>query len=209
VYLVGFDPGGRKAFGWAVVAYATSTPELVASGTCSGARMAFEAVRSACGCESPSGIGTDAPLYWVLDGDRRADSEVRRCLMEAVGAKASAGTVGAINSLRGACLVEGVQVTRLACRHWPQARVTEAHPKALMRVDEGARDFASRFFGQGSSDHERDAAVAAYAAHKMLLGEPGWIDLVKHDSEPFFPGGMSLEYWFPAGSPGSIEPRAL
>ena len=209
MYLVGFDPGGRKAFGWAVIAYSTATLELVASGTCSGARSAFEAARSACGGETPSGVGTDAPLYWVLDGDRRADKEVRRCVIEAKGARAAAGTVGAINSLTGACLVEGIQVTRLARVHWPHARITEAHPKALMRVDRAAHDFASRLFGQGSSDHERDAAVAAYAAHKMLAGEPGWIDLVQRDAEPLFPGGARLEYWFPAGSPASLEPQAL
>lgn len=209
MYLVGFDPGGKKAFGWAVIACLTSTLEVVASGTRSCASEAFAAAKSACGSESPSGVGTDAPLYWVLNGDRKADQKVRRCLIEKIGARAAAGTVGAINSLSGACLVEGVQVTRLARRHWPQARITEAHPKALMRVDKGAQDFALRFFGHGSSDHERDAAVAAYAVHKMLLGEPGWIDLVKYDLEPFFPGGSRLEYWFPVDSADSFEHRAL
>jgi len=207
MYLVGFDPGGRKAFGWAVIAYATSTPELVASGTCSGARAAFDAARSACGCETPSAVGTDAPLYWVMGGDRKADREVRRCLREAIGARAASGTVGAINSLSGACLVEGVQVTRLARLHWPHARITEAHPKALMRMDKETRDFASRFFNQGSSDHERDAAVAAYAAHKMLVGEPGWINLVELDPEPFFPGGSGLcpRKWCKSSTPARRE----
>lgn len=43
MYLVGFDPGGEDAFGWAVVRDSEGRLELVAGGTCTGAPSALEA----------------------------------------------------------------------------------------------------------------------------------------------------------------------
>jgi predicted nuclease with RNAse H fold len=190
---VGFDPGGIKAFGWAVLEDGASGLDLVASGTCSSALNALNEAQEACG-EVPAGFATDAPLFWVDAGDRKADAIVRTLVCSL---KGQSGTVSHVNSLRGACLVQGVQVTRLACNRWPPAKVTEAHPKALLRVEEGARSFLKRINISASKDHEKDAALAAYAAAAFVNQTDGWHDLSLQEADPFFPGGTKVAYWFP------------
>lgn len=190
---VGFDPGGEKAFGWAVVLATPSGLELVGAGTCSSAP---EAVRAAHQVSEivPAAFATDAPLFWVASGDRQADSVVRKLVCSAGG---HSGTVSHVNSLRGACLVQGVQVTRLATARWPSAKVTEAHPKALLLLDQGARDFLGKIAGAVKTEHERDSAIAAYTAAAFVNQTEGWHDLSQQDRDPFFPGGSNAAYWFP------------
>lgn len=77
MYLVGFDPGGKNAFGWAVVAAADNRLKIVAADTCTGAHCALEAAASALP-STPTAVGVDAPLFWVTNGDRYADSFVRK-----------------------------------------------------------------------------------------------------------------------------------
>ena len=190
-HIVGFDPGGKNAFGWSVLAATGCDISLVASGTCSGAPEALSAVRDAIPI-APIAFGTDAPLFWVQAGDRLADKFVRNMVCDAGG---QSGTVSHVNSLRGACLVQGVLVTRLAAELWPGAKVTEAHPKALLAASQAARDFSIKCSVR--TEHERDAALAAYAAFAFISQTDGWQDLVPMEISPFFPGGKAVAYWFP------------
>jgi predicted nuclease with RNAse H fold len=192
-YFIGFDPGGEKAFGWAVLRAAGNITELIKSGTCSNAQTASEAARIYA-TTVPIAIAIDAPLFWVNGGDRKADATVRKMVCAEGG---SSGTVSHVNSLRGACLVQGILVTKLATDSWPNALVTEAHPKALLRVSSAARDFASSVSKRTSNEHERDAAIAAYTACAFAERREGWHDISLLETNPFFPAGTPASYWFP------------
>jgi len=136
---IGFDPGGKKAFGWAVVETTPRGLRLVAGGEVTGALTAL-ATASEASVELPAAIGIDAPLFWVFDGDRNADLQVRALVC---GAGGQSGTVSHVNSLRGACLVQGVLVARLSRERWPEVPITESHPKALRQLSAAAREFIS------------------------------------------------------------------
>jgi hypothetical protein len=108
------------------------------------------------------------------------------------------GTVSHVNSLLGACLVQGVLVADMAAREWPRAQVTEAHPKALLRVCRLADDeFCRGLNGQFATEHERDAAIAALTASECIVRSDDWGDLVLKDKDQWFPIGKPVAYWFP------------
>ena len=73
------------------------------------------------------------------------------------------------NSLRGAALIGGALLASRVRQEFPGARITESHPKALLRalkVDETS--FATRFEipTAWSNEHERDASIAAVCARE-------------------------------------------
>ena len=191
-YFIGFDPGGNNAFGWAVLWVQGNAIELIKSGTCNNAQTALEAARIH--AAAPMAVAIDAPLFWVSAGDRVADANVRKMVCTEGG---SSGTVSHVNSLRGACLVQGILVTKLAINAWPTALVTEAHPKALLRISGAARQFAEAISRQAANEHERDAAIAAYTACAFSDRREGWHDISLLESNPFFPAGTPVSYWFP------------
>jgi hypothetical protein len=191
--VAGFDPGGANAFGWAVLSGTCAEPTLIAGGVVTGARNAV-AQASLHLLHAPAAVGIDAPLFWSPNGDRRADAYVRTCVCAAGG---RGGTVGHVNSLKGACLVEGAIAARAAQTAWPAARVTEAHPKALVLVSPAARAFAGRAELQGEGHHLRDAALGAFTALAMLEGAAGWQDLAAQEPDPLWPLAVEAAYWFP------------
>jgi hypothetical protein len=188
---VGLDPGGENAFGWAVLECNERACRLVASGTATGVPSVFRSVRQVL-TYGPVAVGIDAPLFWVPEGDRRADQVVRRMVC---GAGGSSGTVSHVNSLRGACLVQGILAALEAHKHWPTAQLTESHPKALLLASAEAGTFAERL--NLSVEHERDAALAAFSANALVERTEHWHDLVKLDDNAIFPGGKPVAYWFP------------
>lgn len=192
--VLGFDPGGVDRFGWAMLHVADAGALVsIKTGVVSTAPDAVrEAGRSA--SSAPAGVGIDAPLFWVQHGDRHADSHIRKRVVAAGG---QSGTVSSVNSLRGACLVQGVLTARLVAASWPNAIVTEAHPKALLRLHADARRFADEHVSSDHQDHERDAALAAFSAWAAVIRRHGWRDLVLAESDPFFPSGKEVSYWFP------------
>lgn len=190
---VGFDPGGVSAFGWAVVEATKNGLRFVSGGVVTGAPAALAQSASLL-LEAPAAVGIDAPLFWVYEGDRNADSQVRALVC---GAGGQSGTVSHVNSLRGACLVQGVLAAKLSRDQWPTARITEAHPKALLRVSAAARAFVSAPEIHAIGEHVRDAALGAYAAHAYVTQARGWHDLLVQERAPFFPGGTEVAYWFP------------
>ena len=143
---------------------------------------------------APAGIGIDAPLFWMQQGDRRADSHIRKRVVTAGG---QPGTVSSVNSLRGACLVQGILTVRLVAASWPSAMITEAHPKALLRLHAEAKSFVAKYLPLGHQEHARDAALAAFAAWAAVVTRQGWRNLVLEEADPFFPGGKEVSYWFP------------
>jgi hypothetical protein len=193
--LIGFDPGGQKAFGWAVLDITSDSPLSLRTGVVSSVPQAIAEVKPDPNCPVV-GIGIDAPLFWVPAGDRKADAYVRKRVIAAGG---SSGTVSSINSLQGACLAQGILAARAAAATWPEALITEAHPKALLRLHGAAQEFVEKHVPCSTVEHERDAALAAFAAWCAVVKRPEWQNLVRLEEELFFPGGNAVDYWFPSG----------
>jgi hypothetical protein len=194
VVLLGFDPGGINSFGWAML-HLDEAGEFVRLITGVASNVP-DAVRNAgqSAASVPAGVGIDAPLFWVEEGGRRADSHVRNRVVAAGG---HAGTVSSVNSLRGACLVQGILTARLVAALWPSAVVTEAHPKALLRLYAEADCFVTKHLQPICEEHERDATLAAVAAWAAVTAHSSWCNRVLTEVAPFFPGGREVSYWFP------------
>ena len=209
---VGLDPGGDGQFGWCVVAGSGWPLSLVQSGCASDAAAA---VRSVLGVLGPSpeiqGVGIDSPLFWTPSGTRRGDCTVREAIKEA-GAPNAGGTVQHVNSLRGACLAQGVVAAHLLRQAIPGVRITEAHPKALLwlikvasidrRVLHVTMGHLAEFITcdvAELSEHERDAALGALSACAMVSAASGWRDIALEEKDSFVPV-PPVEYWMPVAT---------
>lgn len=191
VYL-GFDPGGESAFGWCVAADAPQLPLLrMSSGVTSGSVAAVARALSAVSPgEAVLAVGIDAPLVWSRDGTRRSDEWLRKAIRRG-GAPYTSGTVQAINSLRGACLVEGI-LAALEIRELRGAiPISESHPKALRWLCSEAWDAA------GPSEHERDALVGTYSAWAVVHKPAGWSDLYLMSERSFSLVPPPIHYFMP------------
>ena len=147
------------------------------------------------------GVGIDAPLFWGRGGNRQVDDMVRN----AVAAKEhryASGTVQQVNALRGAAVVQGPLLAAILHREFPSARITEAHPKALIWLL-GRKPLEGLLLSTGQkapakpNEDERDAYIAAVAAWKMLTTAPGWRDLYRDEPNPVQPFGTPVSYWMP------------
>ncbi|MEO1188549.1 MAG: DUF429 domain-containing protein [Pseudomonadota bacterium] len=157
---IGVDPGGRKNFGVALL----RSDQPVKTTCVSCAAEALSLIN-----ECPAGIGIDAPMWWSAgpSGDRRADQWIRQTY------SMSGGQVQASNSLRGAALVQGALFADGIRLRYPAVGITEVHPKAVLRALSITDDKLLETFGltgEISSDHERDAIVAAIAAREGFSG---------------------------------------
>jgi hypothetical protein len=208
--ILGLDPGGLGKFGWCVAeALGNGRIRLRESGTADHATQAIErASQHVAKSEQLSAAGIDSPLFWVASGDRRVDQLVRAA-MKGLGATNVHGTVQQVNSLRGACLVQGVMAARLLRVRTPQIRLTESHPKALLwlirvaskqrRVIDVRMENLVEFIEcevTNLSEDERDAALGAVGASAMLLALDGWKDLSTDEDGTFAPVPR-VEYWMP------------
>src|SRR2546422_9743690 len=206
---VGFDPGGAEQFGWCVVEGATRPLSLVRSGCASDAVAAVDAVlRGVGGPSRIDGVGIASPLFWAPSGRRRVDWIVREAI-KSLGAPNAGGTVQQVNSLRGACITQGVVAAHLLRRAVSGVRITEAHPKALLwlinvasadrRVLDVSMEHLAEFIScqvAGLSEHERDAALGAVAAWAMVSVAAGWRDIAVEDPDAVVPV-PPVEYWMP------------
>ncbi len=208
--LLGFDPGGMPSSGGAL----PKSLHPVSYGYVHRAPAAMQRLQSDLPSEKADGLGKieaagiDSPLFWVPNGDRKADRTVRSAL-KAKGAKNASGTVAHVNSLRGACLIQGIMTAHLLRKHIPQIRITESHPKALLwhlqiatsehPVSEvklqSLRDLIECKV-ESICDHERDAALGAVAALAMCEERTGWRDLFLQEIGGFAPV-PPVEYWMP------------
>jgi hypothetical protein len=130
---VGLDPGGSGKFGWAIVGDGSSLPlPVLASGVAGEARSAVaRAISAVPAGEVVVAAGIDAPLIWARQGSRACDTVVRDAIRLA-GAPNAQGTVQSPNSLRGACVVQGVLAGLELRERFPKLPITESHPKALL-----------------------------------------------------------------------------
>lgn len=209
--LLGFDPGGEDGFGWCLVNDTPTLPLMVrTTGVVDNARSAVDTVMAQVkNGEQVMAVGIDAPLFWVAAGDRNVDRIVRDEL-RSLAAPSPGGTVQAVNSLRGACVVQGMLAGLLLRAVLPEVLITESHPKALLwqlRLANRNRHPAgislpslSQFSvsaAAGLTDHERDAAIGALCAWAMLHKPKGWRELYVEEQAPYSPVTAPLGYWMP------------
>jgi hypothetical protein len=104
-------------------------------------------------------------------------------------------------------------------RQFPTIRLTEAHPKALLwllrlaRKDRRAADVTINDLAplvqhesRHLNEHERDAAIGALSALRMLQGAPGWRDIALDETGAFAPI-TPVEYWMPiTATPANLQP---
>ena len=204
--VLGFDPGGQKSFGWAVCESIAGRLRVRKTGLTSNA---VEAVTAVLPDSRVVAAGIDAPMFWGQTGSRTADDLVRKALAQR-GHPNAPGTVQSVNSLWGACLVQGVLLGKMLHQHCPDAAITEAHPKALLWLLEIAtpvrpeRNVTLQDLSElvdvteaKVSDHERDAVLAALAAWSMWRGSSDWRNLYEDEPDPVQPFGTPVSYWMP------------
>lgn len=205
---LGFDPGGEQQFGWAVVANAPVPPLTIrASGLASNAAEAVSHALAIAGTQLPIlGAGIDSPLFWRYDGDREADLQVRAAIM-AKGAPSP--TVQHVNSLRGACLVQGALTASLLRARLPSLPLTESHPKALLwlldllshsnRAISHEQQLARWLVGSPTppTEHQKDAALGGLTAWAMHHKARGWVDLFPAEPPSLIPFPGPVAYWMP------------
>ena len=189
---IGLDPGGKSAFGWCVtVDSATLHLRTLASGAEDEARAATDQALS---CVPPGepvlGVGIDAPLIWSW-GRRRAVDEIVRSAIRNAGAPHPAGTVQSVNSLRGACLVQGLLGAIALRRHYPSIPVVESHPKALLWMMSDAQTV------RGNSEHERDAILCTFSAWAAIHKPQRWSDLYEKERQWYSPLEPPIHYLMP------------
>jgi predicted nuclease with RNAse H fold len=216
--LLGFDPGGAHQFGWCVSERKSEAGlKLLHSGVADNARGAVHAaLESIKDLKDVAAAGIDSPLYWPMDGARMADVLIRQ-IMRRRGARNVGGTVQSLNSLRGACVAQGIIAARLLRDRIPSIRITETHPKALLWLIEVANEHRCISEVQMSQlnelmtckatlscEHQRDAVLGSIAAQAMVRSQRGWRDLFLNEGESFVPVSP-VEYWMPVANSTSIE----
>jgi predicted nuclease with RNAse H fold len=164
----GADPGGENNFGIAVL-YEDGKYKT----RCVG--CVDEAMEWICEIGRPNGVGIDCPLWWSSGqgGGRKADQWIRK------EGRISSGTVQSANSLQGAVLVQGMMLAVRLRNRYRGILITEAHPKAVLRflrlpLDLEKWDEVQKHFklkgSAPSSEHERDAVLAAVAIREGVRG---------------------------------------
>ena len=204
---IGFDPGGAGAFGWCVLTGNKAPLQLVARGVSNHASAAVQSAINAVDGKQVVAAGIDAPLFWQSQGDRQVDARVRERIVQ-LGARG--GTVNSVNSMRGACLVQGMMAAILLRVGHENVMITESHPKALLWLLGHAIpgnpplqiplcNLKDLVMGDtdGATDHERDAALGAYSAFAMTMRFAGWENLYSHECNPITPLTPVPGYWMP------------
>jgi hypothetical protein len=118
---LGLDPGGRsssakrkagEAFGWALLSGEDLPLNVVKTGTVNDAKGAVRVFADLIqeDQDPPLSVGIDAPLFWQPEGGRAVDRRVRDKIR---GYGSSSATVNDVNSMPGACLIQGMMTAML------------------------------------------------------------------------------------------------
>ena len=207
---VGFDPGGKGQFGWAICSPEGERLRILHTGNAEHAQNALLAVKSRLPSQiSIIGAGIDAPLFWVANGRRNSDLLVKNAIKK-LGAKSPGGTVQQLNSLRGACLVQGPLIAKLLMDEFPSIAITETHPKALLFLlglankqkqpsDIGIENLSEYVHVDAGhySEHERDSVLGAVISWISLKQQSEWRDLAKNEQGLMIPFDYKPAYWMP------------
>ena len=175
--LVGYDPGGNRSHGLALLAIVDGVPHALEVTTCADVEVALRRVEKA---GSLLGVGVDTLTCWSTgpSGWRPADRWLRARYPPVQRSVASPNTLYGSMSLSGMAFLLALRARQ------PGLPVTEAHPKVLYHALTGRRHayaaearamdtLAANALGvdvQTANDHEWDAAASALTALSMLRG---------------------------------------
>ena len=203
---LGFDPGGANPgerygnFGWSVCQDAAGQFQIFDTGLARYAEQAIDQVLRSLPDNTCvlAAVGIEAPMFWHKTGHREIDGFLRE-EVERWGCPHPWGTIQPVNSLWGACLAQGIMLGRgLHERDWFKSPITEANSKALRWLKPATFYYIQRLTeGEGKSDHERDATLAAYGAWAMRRNLYGWRDLFEDEQEPYPILEQQVSYWMP------------
>ena len=207
-FILGFDPGGAGNFGWSECGVASDHLQRplktgLADDAWDALNQVKDAIRSSSSRADPRilAAGIDAPLFWGRRGNRAIDAILRQALKRSK-FPTPGGTVQQVNSLRGACMVQGVLLAKYL-REWdPQLPITEAHPKALQHLlrhsgQPEMTELARLTEGLEDREHERDATLSAIGAWAMYKKLPGWRDIYDQECRPVQLFDTPVAYWMP------------
>lgn len=207
--LLGLDPGGRESFGWAIIEDSRSLPlQVLRSGFANHAAETVSIALDAARKYRILAAGIDAPLFWSAGGERIADQKLRTQICNR---GSHGGTVLHVNSLQGACLVQGMAAALLLRQRIPRLPLSESHPKALLwllgvatrrrrpsRVSFPDLRAVLRWrLRRPITEHDRDAAIGALSAWAMLHQPSGWEDFSLLDKDCLNPLRPAPSFWMP------------
>lgn len=136
--ILGFDPGGKGAFGWSVcLAQDGCLEKRLGACVADDALSARDAVKRFVE-ENPAAkglhvlaAGVDAPMFWGEQGNRKVD-EYLVCKLRDTGFNTL--SIIKVNSLRGAALVQGVLLGKYLLEVWDGLPITESHPRVVLHL---------------------------------------------------------------------------
>jgi predicted nuclease with RNAse H fold len=192
IYL-GFDPGGERKFGVALL-----DGDSVRTSTVSSVNDAMKWADSVCRSRLPIAAGIDTLLHWATSksGMRPCDLQLRAKY------RAMKNSIVPPNSLRGAMAIGGMALALKLRQKWPALVLNETHPKVLLYAlcgkkydskDQKSVDAAIQWFAdQGhytelkiEGEHQLDAALSAWATRKGLTED--WPDIIGEGANLVFP----------------------
>jgi predicted nuclease with RNAse H fold len=195
---LGFDPGGDRNFGVALL-----VGSELKSATVSSVASAVEWAVEQCGSTEPTAAGIDAMLHWcdVPAGWRPADRLLRAAY------PAARSSILSPNGLYGSMAIGGMALALRLRQRWPRIQLNETHPKVLAYALRGERHrdndpsagiaWFARYSGldpmRSGTGHDFDAVLSAWATREGLCHK--WTDLVTDDPALLFPAGTVSYLW--------------
>ena len=208
-FVAGFDPGGQRKFGWCLFKLTDLSAKIDAkNGIVDVASCADEAfnqmkrrLNEESGCLVAAGI--DAPLYWTRKGNcRESDKWVRKQIREQIceqnpgDTTKALSTVQAVNSLRGACLIQGLFLAKRIESEYSKCKITETHPKALLKTRLKTCSEMEKFKNKCDED-KRDAIISAWAAVQYFQNKDNQNLFERDKKEELYTFLEKTMYWWP------------
>lgn len=199
IYL-GFDPGGDRKFGVALL-----NGGCVETFTVSTVDEAMKWAIDACEAREPKAAGIDTLLHWAT-----SKSGTRPC-DERLGARypKAKKSIMSPNSLFGAMAIGGMALALRLRKKWPEILLNETHPKVFLHAQDKVYDATDSktiettilwFKCQARNtqanivgEHALDAALSAWATQKGVV--EGWADIIGNREKLLFPAGEVHYLW--------------
>jgi hypothetical protein len=197
IYL-GFDPGGDRKFGVALL-----DGNRVTACTVNNVDDAMKWAARVCGSRRPVAAGIDTLLHWATarSGLRPCDLQLRARY------RPVQNSIMAPNSLYGAMVIGGIALAIRLRQKWPELELNETHPKLFLyalgaeRYNPRTVDVAIQWFVDRAQcvdwkvegEHQLDAALSAWATQRGIAER--WIDIIGPSSDLLFPAGPARYLW--------------
>lgn len=203
--IIGYDPGGNNANGFAIIEISNGHVISVLSETLFSAESVIKAIHEQ---KNIIGLGVDTLSCWCTgqSGWRPADKWLRIKYPEV------RNSITSPNSLSGSMAINGMSVLIEASKSYSNISLSETHPKVLYYALSGKKyDYSENPIGMDSflsdrlnltistkNDHEWDAIISAYALLQGL-NEKWEKDLhslpLEENSHLLTPCGATVYYW--------------